>query len=342
MHGSRTPHASTVARLCVVGLLCQAGVLAACTSTPAVPSSSSSGSAASEAFPTDPGRPLPDTLYGVTAESVEDLPALSDALAAHSRHPTVRLVFQPGEPPETYAPAVAELRRHSYLMGELVDSTATRDTSVTDYRERTRAYVDRFGDSIDIYEIGNELNGDWAGTPDDTSAKVRAAYDVVEQEHADEGLRTAITLNYWPRRDCYTHEWEDPAAYTAHLPAEVRDGVDYVFLSFYETACDPPARPGDDEFVAELTRLHALFPRARLGIGEVGAQNTGDGLASGPTLAEKQRIATRYYGLHPAARRALGRTYVGGYFWWYYAQDAVPRDRPDSLWPTLDALFTSY
>lgn len=35
------------------------------------------------AFSTAPGRPLPGTLYGVTAESVADLPALSGALAAH-------------------------------------------------------------------------------------------------------------------------------------------------------------------------------------------------------------------------------------------------------------------
>lgn len=227
-------------------------------------------------------------------------------------------------------------------MGEILDSTALKSTSVDAYRQRTRDYVNRFGNQIDIYEIGNELNGEWVGTPTDINAKVQAAYDVVEKENAGLGLRSAVTLNYWPSSDCYAQPWENTDTFAAQMPTEVRHGVDYVFLSFYETACDPRAYPTDAQFTAQMTRLHTLFPNARIGIGEIGAQGKDDGLPTNPTLTEKQRIATRYYGLQPAAKAALGDTYVGGYFWWYYYQDAVTTTPTTSLWPTLNTIFNNY
>lgn len=91
---------------------------------------------------------------------------------------------------------------------------------------------------------------------------------------------------------------------------------------------------------AGLHPAGANLPRARLGFGEVGAQGRADGVPD-PDLAEKQRIARRYYGMHDGLSRRLGDRWVGGYFWWYYRQDAVPKDRPESLWPTLDRLFSA-
>jgi hypothetical protein len=119
----------------------------------------------------------------------------------------------------------------------------------------------------------------------------------------------------------------------------VRTGVSYVLLSMYETACDPPQQPTPAQLGSTLNALGALFPNARLGIGELGAQGRADGLPQDPTLSEKQRIATRYYGMHGALQQQVGARYAGGYFWWYYHQDAVPKDRAGSLWPTLNTLL---
>ena len=285
-------------------------------------------------------RSLPLPLHGLTLERVTPLPATVRAVAAHRAHPTVRLVFQRGTGPAAYARAVRRLRPHASLMGEVVDSTAVRALSVSAYRKRTRAYVNRFGARIDLWEIGNELNGEWLGRPRRINAKVLAAYRVVEKEHT--GLRSAITLNYWPSRDCYAKPWEATLRFARRMPGEVRHGVDYVFLSFYETACEPVARPSARKVGRTFAALKRIFPRARVGFGEIGAQRRSDGLPSNPTLAEKQRVAKRYYGMHQTLRHRLGRRYVGGYFWWYYADDAVPRHRPRSLWPTLDRLFRSY
>ena len=70
-----------------------------------------------------------------------------------------------------------------------------------------------------------------------------------------------------------------------------------------------------------------------------GAQGRADGRPRDPTLAEKERIARRYIGMHDQLRADVGRRYLGGYFWWYYATDAVPWDRPRSLWPTIEDVY---
>ncbi|MFN8195370.1 MAG: Tat pathway signal sequence [Nocardioidaceae bacterium] len=291
--------------------------------------------------PVEAGRPLPVPLRGVTTESVGHLDALVRALARHTTTPTVRVVFQPGRSPASYATAVRRIRRHAYVMGQPFDSTATRAASVGDFRRRFEAYVDRFGDRVDVWEIGNELNGEWVGRPRDIDAKVAAAFDVVERRHRAEHLRSAVTLNYWPSHDCYAHRWEQTLRFARQLPSRVRKGVDLVLLSFYETACSPRAHPTDARFVRVFRALGRVFPHARLGMGEIGAQGRADGLPADPTLREKKRIAERYYGLQPTLAAELGARWVGGYFWWYYLQDAVLAPRRRSLWPTLDRLLAA-
>lgn len=287
----------------------------------------------------EPGspRPLPGPLRGVTTESVDRLPALLDSIAHHRRMPTLRIVFQIGTHPGDYAEAIERLHPHAYLMGTIADSTAVSRYTVRQLRNRTRAFVRRFGDQVDLWEVGNELNGEWVGRPRAIIKKTSAVAGVVHRH----GLRAAVTLNYWPSHDCYSQPWEETYRFADRMPQRLRDKVDYLLLSFYETACSPPAHPSSDQFVQILRRLAPLFPGAKLGIGEIGAQGRVDGLPEEPDLAEKQRIARRYYGMHDAIRAGVGPRYVGGYFWWYYARDAVPRDRPQSLWPTLDDLLTS-
>lgn len=278
-----------------------------------------------------------EPVRGVTLESVRRLNAIEQALARHSRRPTARIVFQHGSGPADYANAVRRLRDDADLMGEILDSTAVRRTSVREYRNRTRAFIDRFGADLDYYEIGNELNGEWLGRPRTINAKVAAAYDVVERA----GLRSVVTLNYWPSRDCYARDWEATLPFARNMPRRVRQGVDVVLLSFYETACSPRAHPSVGQFASVLRSLKRIFPGAPVGIGEVGAQGRADGLPRDPTLAEKERIARRYLGMHDRLREAVGARYVGGYFWWYYATDAVPWDRRRSLWPVLEELYAA-
>lgn len=192
---------------------------------------------------------------------------------------------------------------------------------------------------MDIWEIGNELNGEWAGEPAQIRAKVAAAFEVVEGEFAEQDLASAITLNFWPSPDCYSEGWEETGTFARSLSEDVRTGVDYVFLSFYETACSPRATPPVERFAQEFNDLRALFPQAKVGFGEIGAQGIADGVPE-PTDAERSEIATRYIGMHAALSEAVGPAYVGGYFWWYYAQEAVPSSQP--MWRVLEDLFNGY
>ena len=291
------------------------------------------------ALPLAPGRTPSLPLRGLTLDSVDNLPAIVAAVAAHHRAPTVRIVFDPDLTPNAYAPAVHALRPSAWIMGELGDSAAMQGQSVAAVRLRALRYTAALGHDVDIWEIGNEVNGSWVGRdPAEINAKVAAAFDVVSRIRQS---RTALTLNYWSGPACYQKPWEETLGFARGMPAEVRKGVTFVFLSVYETACDPAQHPDAAQLGATLVALGRIFPHARLGIGEVGAQGRADGLAADPKLAEKQRVARRYYGMHAALARQVGPRFVGGWFWWYYREDAVPRDAAGSLWPLLDGLFST-
>ena len=288
-------------------------------------------------LPVDAGRPLPTPLRGLTVDRVDELPALVESVARLDQPPTLRIVFDLEQDPEHYAAAIEALRPHAYLMGLLLDSTDLAEPSVEQVRARAEEYLAAFDGQIDIWEVGNELNGEWVGSgPDEINAKALAALEVV-QAH---GARSAITLNYWQGPGCYAQPWEATLPFAAATPDGLR-GVDYLLLSVYETACDPAQRPSAADLAEALTELGGIFPGASLGIGEIGAQGRPDGLPAEPTLATKEQIAERYYGQHAELTATLGDRFVGGYFWWYYVTDAVPYERDETLWPSLNELLNS-
>ncbi|MCO5310786.1 MAG: hypothetical protein M9891_16155 [Austwickia sp.] len=319
------------------------GTAATAVALPQAPSRAETGAvttvAATGRLSTTAGRAVPAPLRGVTIESVDRLEALVTALAAHTKPATVRIVFQAGTSPADYATAVRRLRPHAYLVGTVLDSTAVAEYSVAQVRDRTRQFVKAFGAQIDIWEVGNELNGEWLGEPADIRAKAQAAFDVVEREYAGLKLQSAVTLNYWPSSDCYAQPWEATDSFAAALPQAIRLGADHAWLSFYETACDPVARPSVTQFTGAFTRLAQTFPNARVGFGEVGVQGIDSGFAREPSLAERKAVANRYYGMHAALLGAVGSRYEGGYFWWTYHQDALRARTSRSMWPTLEALM---
>lgn len=260
-----------------------------------------------------PAGPAP--LYGVTVDAVDNVPAVVDALSHLSRTPTVRIVFDEGMDAPDYAAPVAAIRRVAYVMGELVDSSTLRQITVQQMRERASTYVDALGRNVDIWEVGNEINGEWTGSTRDVIDKTLAAYDAIKQR----GGRTALTLYY--NEGCAETPSRTMFDWTEHnLPPSLRNGVDYVFISFYEDDCKiaPP------DWNAVFDHLGSLFPQAMLGFGEVGTRHA----------AGKGALIAHFYGLSIAHPR-----FVGGYFWWYFRQDMVPRTRP--LWRSIDAAFQS-
>ena len=297
-------------------LAAAAAALAAACSAPAAP--------AAAPAPAGRPRPLPRVLYGVTADDLSGLAGLVAADRHLPERPVTRLYFDAAQPPAAYAAAVRALRPVSYLMGELLDSSDEAGVGVVAYGRRVRAYLDAFGSSVDVWEVGNEVNGDWTGPYPQVEAKLAEAYGQVAARH----LPTALTLYY--NAGCGDGAGElDPVAFSRkYVPAGVRDGLSYVFLSYYEDACGG-ARPSAAAWTAYFRELHALYPRARVGFGEVGMQHP----ATKATAAAAGSLIARYYGLKIALPY-----YAGGYFWWYYAEDCVPYSAKP-LWRSLAAGF---
>lgn len=264
-----------------------------------------------------PAQALPWTaqpLHGVTLDGIDRLEATVEALGRLTRKPTTRIVFDSAMPAAHYREAARAIHAVSHVMGEILDSQFVRDVTVEDYLRRTRAYLDTLGETVDLWEIGNEVNGEWLGTPQDVAAKIAGAFDLVRAR----GRPTVLTLYY--NVGCGA-----PAAHEVftwvqnHLPERVRTGIDVVLLSYYEDDCGgrQPRWP------AVFARLGRLFPSARLGFGEIGTTDP----------ARKLRMLERYYTM-----RAPSPRFVGGYFWWYFRQDMVPAEG-NPLWNALDTVM---
>lgn len=79
----------------------------------------------------------------------------------------------PTSPPSAQRHALDVLSPRADVMGRLLDSSDVARTSTQAARDRARAYVEALGDAVDIWEIGNEINGEWLGaraTPEPGSA----------------------------------------------------------------------------------------------------------------------------------------------------------------------------
>ena len=245
----------------------------------------------------------------MTVDDVSSLPSITEALSKLSRTPTTRIVFDEYQPASSYRAAAVAINKVSYVMGEILDSFYLPTETVQGYLNRTNEYLSTLGDVVDIWEIGNEINGEWLGTNADVVAKMTGAYDIVKGQ----GRTTALTLYYnqdcWSKRSNEMFTWAD-----ANIPARMKQGLDYVLVSYYEEDCNN-LKP---DWNAVFTKLSTMFPNSKIGFGEVGTTKT-----------DKAAYLQRYYALKPPVPN-----YVGGYFWWYFKQDMVPSTKP--LWSTLN------
>jgi hypothetical protein len=266
------------------------------------------------ASPASAGEPL----YGVTLDQIAHPERLAEMLAALSERPTTRVYLDRREPASYYRAALLQIHRVSGVMGELLDSSDEAGVSVKAFQSRTLSYLTTLGAEVDIWEIGNEVNGNWTGPYKLVAAKFAEAYDDV----AAAGGVSALTLyaNEFGPEHCGDGSSElTPVQFTQrYVPARIADGVSYMLLSYYPTQCGG-REPDSLEVAIELERLHALYPNAALGFGEVGLPRP----VGQATLSTGEQIMRWAYSLSPGLPY-----YVGGYFWWYGAQDVL---RPTGL-----------
>jgi len=271
-----------------------------------------------------PGAPASSTperparIWGVTLDDVTHARALASSLRRLPERPTARVVFDPGMRPRSYAAALRRIHPVADVLGQPVDSSETASYSVAAYRSRFAAYVAAFPRAVDVWEIGNEVNGEWTGRPADVVAKTLAGYRAARGA----GKPTALTLYFNPGcADDAAHRMFRWAR--TRLPPTLRNGPTYVLISYYPSDCHD-LWPTAGRWQHLFDRLHALFPHSRLGFGEAGTTRRS------ATQGQRAALLHRYDRVH-----VRGDRFVGGGFWWSFAEDGASPRRP--VWKALAA-----
>ncbi len=275
---------------------------------------------------------------------------LDGLVGAGGRRPAVRVVFDEGIDrvfraggldAASYVAPVGNISTHALVMGELLDSLYVPDYDLAQYRSRACEYRATLGHLVDVWELGNEVNGEWLG--DGVLEKLAAATEVFAADaaafeaacpgfrlRADERpFERALTFYYngpfaggvatsdncWSVASHAMERWVDDHFAAAGAVGTERIGphLDLVLVSYYEDDCDG-IQP---DWTPVFEHLGAVFPAAALGFGECGTEDA----------ASKVAYVERYYrgmdlpdpeyaNMHLAHPR-----FVGGYFWWYFSED---------------------
>ncbi len=255
-------------------------------------------------------REVPSPIYGVTIDAIDSLPSIVESLTKLSRRPTTRIVFDEYVPASDYLAATKSIYNVSYVMGEILDSFYVKKYTLTAFKKRVADYLKTLAPYVDLWEVANEVNGEWLGKTTTVVPKMTAAYDAVKAING----KTVLTLYY--NKDCWSNSKNEMFTWaTANVPSRMKLGLDYVLVSYYEDDCNGY----QPDWPVEFAKLAKLFPNSKIGFGEVGTSNS----------SLKASYINRYYNT-----KINLPTYVGGYFWWYYKQDMVPYTKP--LWTTLN------
>jgi hypothetical protein len=265
-----------------------------------------------------------EPIFGVTIDDISNPSAIKKSLSSLARYPFARIVFDEYVQAAYYKDTVRDFHAVAGIMGEILDSYYVKEYSQKAYEQRTRNYVQAMAEDVDIWEVGNEINGEWLGQG--AMDKAAAAYDIVNAA----GEPAALTLYYNGSYDNGTPTayncWESPKHQMhvwaqKNVPKRMKEGLDWVLVSFYEEDCENIS-PDWDQVFADL---HEIFPNSKLGFGEVGTRNN----------SQKEEILRRYYSMH-----RIRPEFIGGFFWWYYKQDMTPNKT--KLWNILNDYAQSW
>jgi hypothetical protein len=182
---------------------------------------------------------IPSPIVGVTSEDiVSNLENQKKALQliGAKRTPAIRIVLDLRYDPGLYLEAVKTLHgtdggpRIAYVLCEVADSDFLwrfneehkRDAEHRDFLKRLHLYLDALGDYVDAWEVGNEVNGEWAGwkgmkcgrddTRDYMSARMRLirqtvgrqtldVYNAVKKHPKSANADTVLTLYFYTNKN---------------------------------------------------------------------------------------------------------------------------------------------
>jgi len=286
---------------------------------------------------------IPKPIHGVTVDNKNDirdsafLAEVLDSLRRLSVKPTVRIVYTPGDKDgyfsaTSYLDATRQIKTVGFVFGQPVDSFYMKCFTPTEHLRRFKDYVTTLGPFIDIWEVGNEINGEWlfgetkgcsprasvnSTSQSDVVAKMTEAYDYLKSQ----GKVTALTLYY--NTQCHRPAANEVFTWAnANVPARMKNGLDYLLVSYYELDC----KEYKPDWQRVFSQLATMFPNSMLGISEFGWSETK------PSNAVVKDLVQRHYAIHPRVSK-----WVGGGFYWEFAIDMVPYEpTSDSLWNTIN------
>ena len=255
-------------------------------------------------------------IYGLTVDDISNLKGIDTALARLCKKPTTRIVFDEFVAATYYTAAVNDIHKFSFIMGEILDSYYMNQYTLAQYQSRVTEYLNAFGNTLDIWEVGNEVNGEWLGTISSVVTKIDSAYYMIKRANK----KTELTLYY--NKNCWSNSKNEMFYWVnTNLPANIRNGLDYVLVSYYEDDCNNYQPNWQQVFDS----LHVLFPNSKLGMGECGSSIANN----------KTPYINRYYKMNITTPK-----YVGGYFWWYFYEDCIPYT--NALWTTFNNAIANY
>lgn len=301
---------------------------------------------------------LPTPIHGVTVADDNDirtstyLNKVLTSLGNLSVTPTVRIVYtlegsnsNKGAAASTYLSATQSIKQKGFVLGEPVDSGYMFCFDFASHHSRWQDYVSTMGNSVDVWEVGNEINGNWLNNSDpstivgqscpwtvpnttetDVVNKMVDAYNVVKGA----GKLAELTLYFEPNPAC---DASLPAAYDPitwvdnNVPANMKSGLDYVLVSFYQDNC-PSYSP---DWNTLFNNIHGRFPNAKLGMGEWGYSK------GKPSNAALTTLLQNGYQIWPTVTN-----WAGGVFYWEWGLDAVPYDGTSgSIWNVVNTAMVN-
>lgn len=275
------------------------------------------------ATPTPPqptsGRTVPGPIYGVTIDNTTNYKAMAKALTKFPYFPTARVVLDPGTTPADYSTPINALRPNAYIMAELQDSADMKAQTIASFQQRASTFYSGLKNLVDIWEVGNEINGDWLGTG--VEDKLRAGFKVID----DAGATTAITF-FWfgepGQSNCIPASKYEMFTWISNLQQlniapssrdpqneKMRLNLDYALISWYPDQCGN-IKPNWESIFA---RLAVIYPNAKIGIGEIGTANPQNG------STYELNLIKEFYPMGSTLN--MPASYIGGYFWWYWAEE---------------------
>ena len=284
---------------------------------------------------------IPVPLHGVTIADDNDIRTSSylnqvlTSLGNLSVPPTVRIVFTQGAPASGYVSAAQQIKTNRYVLGMVVDSSSMPCYTVAQHAARWQDYIATVGNSVDIWEVGNEINGNWlygnqgTGCTGTTQADVVTKMTDAYNQAKTAGKATALTLFFNVDSTCASTDPQMTTWASTNVPTSMKNGLDYVLVSFYPQWCTSNPYTYAPDWNTVFSNLRNIFPNAKLGMGEIGWDST-IGKPSNANLTTLIQTDSR---IKPTSVT----NWAAGGFYWEFGLDAVPYNgTAGSIWNVIN------